>query len=166
LLLAACAPKPVPPAPLPPPPSANLVEVAGVATRAAPRETLLRTLSAAVVAPCYELALARDPGAYGEVVVRFTTVADGWVSDATVFLSTLGDDAASGCVIAAVKALTFPGVTADQLTVLYPFLFTSDATPPEVARALKVRYGLLPPDPPGDPTNPKEPRPPGVVYLW
>jgi hypothetical protein len=167
LLLGACVPKPPPVTdPLPPPPSAGLVEVSGVAAKAAPRDTLLRTLATALVAPCYEGALTRDPHRYGEVVVRFTTVADGSVPEAEVFLSTLADDVAEACVVAAVRALAFPAVTADRLTVIYPFLFTSDATPPEVARALKVRYGLMPADPPGDPTNPKESTPPGVVYLW
>ena len=70
------------------------------------------------------------------------------------------------CVVEAVRVLVFPGVTTDRLTVVYPFLFTSDATPPEVARSLKVRYGLVPADPGGDPTNPKAETPEGVVYLW
>lgn len=164
-LLFACASKKAPETP-PPAPVAGLVEVSGVTARVPVREQLLRTLATATVAPCYEAALARDPRAYGEVVVEFTAGADGAVAEAGVHLSTLGDAAAETCVVDAVRALAFPGVTADRLTVVYPFVFASDATPPEVARALKVRYGLLPAEPEGDPTNPKAETPSGVVYLW
>lgn len=137
-----------------------------MAAKAAPEEQLRRTLATAVVGPCYEAALTRDPGLYGEVVVRFTALADGKVDDAGVHLSTLGDAVAEACVLDAVRRLSFPGVTTDRLTVVYPYLFASDATPPEVARALKVRYGLLAADPAGDPTNPKDETPAGMVYLW
>lgn len=164
---AACAPKKPPVEVAPPPaPAAGLVEVTGMAVKADPKDLLRRTLATAVVGPCYEAALSRDPRRYGEVVVRFTALADGKVEDAGVHLSTLGDDAAEACVLDAVRALVFPGVTTDRLTVVYPFLFASDATPPEVARSLKVRYGLLASEPEGDPTNPKEATPAGMVYLW
>ncbi|MDP2315906.1 MAG: AgmX/PglI C-terminal domain-containing protein [Pseudomonadota bacterium] len=165
--LVACAPK-VPPVEVAPPPapSAGLVEVTGMAAKAAPKELLRRVLATAAVGPCYEAALARDPRLYGEVVVRFTALADGRVEGVDVHLSTLGDAAAEACVLDAVRVLPFPGVTTDRLTVVYPFLFTSDATPPEVARALKVRYGLVPTDPGGDSTNPKDETPEGMIYLW
>ncbi len=167
VLLAACAPK-KPPEELPPPPApaAGLVEVTGMAAKASPKELLRRTLATAVVGPCYEAALVRDPRLYGEVVVRFTALADGRVEEASVHLSTLGDAAAEACVLDAVRALSFPGVTPDRLTAVYPFVFASDATPPEVARSLKVRYGLLPPDPESDLTDPKAQTPTGMVYLW
>lgn len=148
------------------PPSAGLVEVKGRGAPVPVREQLLRTLTGAPAAPCYEAALARDPYAYGEVVVAFTVDAAGQVVEAGVHLATLGDAAAEACVVAAVQALRFPAVTADRLAVLYPFVFTSDATPPVVARALKVKYGLAPAEPEGDPTDPKAETPPGVVYLW
>ena len=160
-----CAPKPVPVAPGPAP-TAGLVEVTGMAARVPARELLLRTLATAVVAPCYEASLARDAGAYGEVVVAFTALADGTVEAASVHLSTLGDAEAEACVVRAVGALAFPGVTAERLSVLYPFVFTSDNTPPEAARALKARYKLLPPETEGDPTDPKAETPSGMVYLW
>lgn len=164
---AACAPKKPPADALPPPaPSAGLVEVTGMAGKADPKELLRRTLATAAVGPCYEAALTRDPRRYGEVVVRFTALADGKVDDVGVHLSTLGDDAAEACVVETVRALSFPGVTTDRLTVVYPFLFASDATPPEIARSLKVRYGLLPSDPGGESMNPMDATPPGMVYLW
>ncbi len=164
-LTLACAPKQPPAAPAPTP-TAGLVEVKGVGARPPVRERLLRTLATAAVAPCYEASLTRDPRAYGEVVVAFTVGPDGRVTEAGVHLSTLGDAAAEACAVDAVRALAFPGVTSDQLVVVYPFVFTSDATPPEVARALKVRYGLLPDELEGDPADPKAEVPPGVVYLW
>jgi TonB family protein len=167
LVLGACAPKKPPVEVAPPPaPAAGLVEVTGMAVKADPKDQLRRTLATAAVGPCYEAALTRDPRLYGEVVVRFTALADGKVEDAGVHLSTLGDDVADACVLDAVRALSFTGVTTDRLTVVYPFLFASDATPPEVARSLKVRYKLLPTDPGGDPTNPKDETPAGMVYLW
>jgi hypothetical protein len=167
LALVACAPKRPPEEVAPPPaPVAGLVEVSGMAAKADPRDALRRTLATAAVGPCYEGALLRDPRRYGEVVVRLTVLADGHVEEPSVHLSTLSDDLAEACVVEAVLGLSFPGVTADRLTVLYPFVFASDATPREVSRSLKVRYGLLPADPGGDPTNPKEATPEGVVYLW
>ena len=35
---------------------------------------------------------------------------------------------------------------AEGLTISYPFLFTSDATPAEVVRALRIHNGLLDPE--------------------
>ncbi len=137
-----------------------------MAAKASFKQAILRVLATAPAAPCYEALLAQDPRAYGEVVVRFTVLADGSVPESEVLFATLSDAPAEACVAGVVKTLAFPGVTQAPISVVYPFLFTSDATPMEVARALKVRYGLLPPEPPGDPTNPREVTPPGVVYLW
>jgi hypothetical protein len=159
--LLGCAPK-LPPEPLPPK-NAGLVEITGVAPRVPLRQQLLTTLATATVTPCYEAALARDPQSWGEIVIRFVVTA-GAVTDASVHLSTLGDDLAEACVVDAVRALVFTGVA--STSVVYPFVFTSDATPPEVTRALKVKYKLLPPEPEGDPRDPRDESPPGVVYLW
>ena len=165
--LLGCAPKkPAVAVPAAPAPSAGLVELRGVATKPPLRELLLRGLATADVTPCYAAALGRDPRAYGEIVVDFTVAASGAVEAASVHLSTLGDAEAEACVLRAVQALRFPGATSECLEVMYPFVFTSDATPPEVARALKVRYGLVPAEPDDDPTDPKAPRTPGVVYLF
>ena len=142
----------------------GLVEVKGVAGKASLKQTLLQTLANAPVAACYEAALARDTGVYGEVVVRFTVTA-GVVTTAEPELATLGDPTAETCVIDAVRGLAFPGVGDPAITVVYPYLFTSDATPPEVARALKVRYKLLPAEPEEEP-DPKKESPPGLIYLW
>ena len=161
ILLLGCAPK-LPPAP-PPSQGAGLVEVSGVAPKVPLRQQLLTALGGAGVAPCYEAALARDPQLWGEIVVRFV-VTTGAVTEAGVHLSTVADEQAEACVLDAVRALPFPGIASS--TVVYPFVFTSDATPPEVARALKVKYKLLPPEPEGDPGDPREESPPGVVYLW
>lgn len=161
LALLGCVPKPVEPAAAPS--RVGLVEVKGVAGKAPLRESLLRALATAAVTPCYEAALARDPGLYGEVVVRFTVDA-GRVSEVGTLLTTLGDATAEACVVEAVRAVPFPGMGTPAITVVYPYLFTSDATPPVVARALKARYGLLPPDP--TEIDPKKPAPEGTIYLW
>lgn len=152
--------------PIAPPPKAGLVEVARTSPAVPERQAVLRVLAGAQPVACYEAALARNPAAYGEVVVRFTIGAAGLVDDAAPQFSTLADDVAERCVADSVRRLQFPAPSRPGLTVVYPFLFTSDGTPPEVARALKVRYGLLSEDVDADLTDPKAEPPPGVVLVW
>lgn len=163
-LLGACAPHAArPPEALP---RAGVVEVKRESPTVPERDAVLRVLALANPTACYEAALARDPAAYGEVVVRFRIGAAGLVEDSVPTFSTLGDDVAERCVADAVRRLQFPAPSHPGLTVVYPFLFTSDGTPPEVARALKLRYGLVTDDPEIDLTDPKAEPPPGVVLVW
>lgn len=163
-LLGGCA-KPAPPE-TPAPASVGVVEVRGNAPAVPERDAILRVLAAAPPTACYEAALARNGRAHGEVVVRFRLDAAGAVAEASPTYSTLGDEVAAACVADAVRALRFPPPSRPDLVVVYPFLFTSDTTPPEVARALKLRYGLVTEEIPGDPTDPKTPIPPGLVVTW
>lgn len=163
LLLAACAPKPPPPAP--PLGHGTVVQLESAGVAAAEKAAVLRALQGAEVRPCFEALLARTPEAYGEVVVRFTVGTGGGVTDAAAQFSTLADSEADGCVAAAVRATPFPNRDT-PITVVYPFLLLTERTPPEVARALRDRYGLLPEhekDPSGDP---RTPIPPGIVVVW
>ena len=63
---------------------------------------------------------------------------------------TITDEDMQACVLDKAKALEFPALSRDGIKASYPYLFTTDRTPPEVVRALKVRHGLIPPDPVGD----------------
>jgi hypothetical protein len=87
------------------------------------------------------------------------------VESAAVAFATLGDDTAAQCAADAVKAVAFP--TRDTpITIVYPFLLLTERTPPEVARALKDRYGLLSAEERKIPEDPKTPPPPGVIVVW
>lgn len=156
----ACAPKPTPPA------GAGFVEAHVDAPPTAERAAVLAVLSGANAASCYDAALARNPNAYGEVVVRFSLDAAGVVTDSVPSLATLGDDEAARCVADLVRTLHFAPPSHAGLKVVYPFVFTSNATPPEAARALKLRYGLIVEDLDADLTDARKKPPAGVVISW
>ncbi len=107
-------------------------------------EVLQQTNAAAL--DCYVSALAAHPNIYGEHRVRIHVGSDGSVLSAQTIIGTLNHAGLEACVLELVEGLSFPKPTqADGLWVSYPFLFTSDATPPEVVRALRIRHGLLNP---------------------
>lgn len=160
--LVACAPK-APPAPLPGTGTVVQLDTEGVST--AQKAAMLRALEGAAVRPCFEALLARAPQAYGEVVIRFTVGPGGLVTDASPTFSTLGDDEAARCVAEAVRAVVFPDRDI-PITVVYPFLLLTERTPPEVSRALRDRYGLLPESERDPGTDPRSPVPPGIVVVW
>lgn len=103
------------------------------------------------LADCYLPALERDPMLYGELVVGLTLNAAGEVSDPEFVFTTISDEPMRACVLEQVTQLTFPPLKRESVKASYPYLFTSDRTPPEVVRALKVRHGLIPPNPVGNP---------------
>lgn len=148
------------------PPTVGVVNVEGRPAGRSERDAIHAALASAPVARCYEALLQRSPTAAGDVVVRFRIGAAGLVEDTVVQHATLGDADAERCVADAIRAVQFRAPSRPGLTVVYPFLFTSGATPPEVARALRVRYGLEPEIPPGDPLDPKAPPVSGIVTLW
>jgi len=115
---------------------------------------------------CYEEALARSAWVYGEVVVRITVRADGTVEDAASVLDTVGDPALVSCVERTAQAASLPAPGAGGLVLRYPFLFTSDVTPPEVVRALRQQYGLLPEDDAPAIEAPQRAPAPGTVETW
>ncbi|MBM4390049.1 MAG: AgmX/PglI C-terminal domain-containing protein [Deltaproteobacteria bacterium] len=161
--LLACAPKEVPPEP--PRGVATVVEMQASEAASADRQAITEAVATTPVRPCFEALLARTPAAHGEVVVEFTVGTAGLVTESRAAFATLGDDEAAACVADAVRRVQFPP-RGEELGVRYPFVLITDRTPPEVARALKARYGLLPErelDPSGDP---RAPIPPGVVVVW
>ena len=105
------------------------------------------------------------PTAHGEVVVRFTIGVAGIVEDSVASFGTLGDGDAEACVAQSVFAIHFAS-RPEALTVWYPFLLITDRTPPEVARAIKDRYGLLPEKEAEAHGDPRTPPPPGIVVVW
>ena len=164
LAATACSPKAPPSLPVTPGP-ATLVEMTTADVAVSEKTALYAALASAPIKPCFEALLAQNPNANGEVVVRFTIGTAGLVEESVAAFATLGDATAESCVANAVRTLQFATRT-EPLTVRYPFLLVTDRTPPEVARALKQRYGLLPDqetDPSGDP---RLPPPPGVVVVW
>jgi len=112
---------------------------------------VLRVLDTASdrAASCYTKALERDPYLYGEVLLRLDLDAEGRVSQAASSMDTLGDQDLVGCVERLVQALHFPAPGGEGMSLRYPFLFTSDLTPPEVVRAMKANHGLLEDEAPG-----------------
>ena len=72
---------------------------------------------------CYERALARQPALKGRVKVRFVIRPDGTVRRASDAGSDLPDREVIDCVLRAVRTLTFPTWTGDDITVVYPLAF-------------------------------------------
>ncbi len=142
-----------------------MVELAVPAGTVPLRDRMREALAGVPVAPCYAALLARDPAAYGEVVVEVVVGRDGVVTEGRVHFTTLAEEAA-GCVVDVVRGQRLPPAPQDGFVVRYPYLFSSTATPPEIARAMRVRYGLEPAIPTGNPEDPKAPRPAGVVTTW
>jgi hypothetical protein len=121
-----------------------------------------------LVLPCYQAAVARDPLAYGELLIRYSLDEDGGVRDLFTSLDTVGDPEMVTCVEGAVRALRFPVPSRPGALESYPFLFTTDRTPAEVVRAMKARHGLLPKEERGEwePGDPARQPPPGTVETW
>ena len=145
--------------------SATVVELAVPAGTVPLRDRMREALAGAPVTPCYAALLVREPAAYGEVVVEVVVGRDGVVTEGRVYFSTLAEEAAR-CVVDVVRSQSLPPAPQDAFVVRYPYLFSSTATPPEIARAMRVRYGLEPAVPPGNPEDPKAPRPPGIITTW
>lgn len=142
-----------------------LVELQTGSTAAADRTELLGRLATAPVRACFESLLARAPLAHGEVVVAFTIGTDGKVSESRPDFATLADPEAEQCVADAVRQVSFTPRDA-SLSVLYPFVLITERTPLEVARALKLRYGLLPKEEANPSGDPRVLPPPGIVVIW
>lgn len=98
---------------------------------------------------CYTKALQADPYLYGEVLVRLVLDADGGVVEASSRMDTVGDIELVRCVERLVQGQHYPAPGGEGLELRYPFLFSSDLTPPEVVRAMKAAHGLLVEEPVG-----------------
>lgn len=181
-LFCGCPPKAPPAAAVPtgPPPAVGLVQVQiapeqKAAAATAPKgptpveQASLRVLDEARprAAMCYQAALARDVNVYGEVLVRIVVGPGGQVTEAASSLDTVGDLELVTCIEDMVRSLGFPAPGGEGLTLRYPFLFSSDLTPPEVVRAMMGQHGLLPQEP-VDPDigAPDRVPPSGTVETW
>jgi hypothetical protein len=113
---------------------------------------------------CYTEALSTQADLYGELRVRLKIAPDGTVPEVATTHSTLRNPTLESCVHGVVKDLTFPVPSKKEgLTVSYPFLFTSDLTPANIVRGLKIKNGLLDPakefmseEPDADPVDGEE----------
>ena len=95
---------------------------------------------------CYTDALSSQADLFGELRVRLKIAPDGTVPEVATSYSTLRNPTLESCVHAVVKDLTFPAPSKKEgLSVSYPFLFTSDLTPANIVRGLKIKNGLLDP---------------------
>ncbi len=165
LLLAGCLEKVPPETPVSTssgtPPAVGVVEVQvdpeAVARAMAERGpsdielAVLKVLDASIAraTSCYTKALQADPYLYGEVIVRLVLDADGGIVEAASSMDTVGDAELVSCVERLVQAQRFPAPGGQGFTLRYPYLFTSDLTPPEVVRAMKVHHGLIEDELPG-----------------
>lgn len=165
LAVIGCAPKVAPPAAAPEAasgavPTAGVIEVqvdpvaAAQAKPTGPDKAEQAVLEALVAAQpratsCYTAALEADPYLYGEVVVRLALDAEGRVLEAVSLMDTVGDRELVSCVERLAHALSYPAPGGEGLSLRYPFLFTSNLTPPEVVRAMKAHHGLIEEGTPG-----------------
>ena len=184
LALSVGCPAQVPPeAPVPsagPAPTAGVVSVqvdpAAVAQAPSSRgpsaaeERVLQVLDGARerAISCYTRALQADPYLYGEVQMRLVLDAEGRVVEASSRMDTVGDLELVRCVERSVQGQHYPAPGGEGLTMRYPFLFTSDLTPPEVVRAMKANAGLLEEEPRGLDLETLEggPTDHGTVETW
>lgn len=163
-LLAGCLEKTPPAAPVPtggPVPTAGVVTIqldpeamAQAMAEKGPSSVelgVLRVLDGASerAASCYAKALQQDPYLYGEVLIRLTIDAEGGVVEAASRMDTVGDLELVSCVERLVQAQRYPAPGGEGLSLRYPFLFSTDLTPPEVVRAMKANRGLLEEELPG-----------------
>ena len=117
---------------------------------------------------CYQAALKRDPYVYGEVLVRLELGDDGALKAAEAVMDTVGDNELVSCVERLVASLRYPRPRSALEAIRYPFLFTSDLTPPEVVRAMKAADGLIEEEEQGtvDVDAPDGGPPVGTVETW
>ncbi len=112
------------------------------------RAAIKRVIRAAepAVGVCYQRALRKEPYTWGTLELGLVVDERGGVEHVAVRLSTVPDRELEHCVVQVVEGLSFPKPSKEGLRVSYPFLFTTDLTPPEIVRALEITYGLRDPD--------------------
>ncbi len=75
---------------------------------------------------CYEKELKNNPKLSGKVLVAFTIGETGDVVSYSVLNSTLGNAEAEQCMLRMIRRWKFPAPKGGQVTVEYPFIFTSN----------------------------------------
>jgi len=77
-----------------------------------------------LIKACYENALKRNPNLKGRVVIRFTILETGSVTDVTSSQSTLGAPEVAACIMNTMRSWRTQFKPSGPVTVEYPFLFT------------------------------------------
>ena len=77
-----------------------------------------------LIKSCYENALKRNPSLKGRVVIRFTILATGGVSDVLASQNTLASPDVATCIMDTMRGWRTPFRPSGPVTVEYPFLFT------------------------------------------
>lgn len=85
---------------------------------------------------CYERGLQKNPNLAGRVLTRFVIDRAGQVVEATDAGSDLPDPEVVACVVHGFRSLDFPEPEGGVITVLYPFVFSSDGTRPKAPATL------------------------------
>lgn len=74
----------------------------------------------------YESMLKRDPGLSGKLVIKFTILADGSVTDIAIVKSTTNNPSFDERIVSYIKRFKFPPIQEGGIVeVTYPFVFTS-----------------------------------------
>ncbi|RYZ33551.1 MAG: AgmX/PglI C-terminal domain-containing protein [Myxococcaceae bacterium] len=74
---------------------------------------------------CYENALKRDPSLKGKIRVRFDLTPRGEAANIDLEEDTLGSESFSRCIITTMKIWKFPFKPSDNVSISYPFIFSS-----------------------------------------
>jgi len=77
-----------------------------------------------LIKACYENALKRNPNLKGKIVIRFTILETGGVSDVTAPQNTLGAPEVAACIMNTMRSWRTQFRPSGPVTVEYPFLFT------------------------------------------
>jgi TonB family protein len=73
---------------------------------------------------CYERELAKSPGLYGKVQVKFIIAATGLVSNSQVDESTMKNANVEQCIVQKVRGWRFPKPKGGGIVIVtYPFIF-------------------------------------------
>ena len=113
------------------------VGCAGVDESGADKEGVLGALDAADISDavnaekqrikrCYDAGLSLDPALSGRVEVKFVIGADGLVSRAELFESTIESEEVEDCIVDAITDIEFPPPEGGGIVVVqYPFVLAS-----------------------------------------
>ena len=76
-----------------------------------------------IIQACYENALKRSPGLSGRIVIRFTVLETGGLSDVTAPVNTTGSSEVALCLVNSVRAWRTPLRPRTPVRAEYPFEF-------------------------------------------
>jgi Ca-activated chloride channel family protein len=93
---------------------------------------------------CYERGLMKNPQLAGRVLTRFVIDLAGQVASASDAGSDLPDPEVVACVVRGLYSLDFPEPEGGIITVVYPFMFSSDGTRPSAPVTLWPDFPRVP----------------------